>query len=128
MLKQSVVAVIDDDESVRKALASLLRSLGIAVCTFGGASEFLGSPRRTEAACLIVDVQMPGMDGLELQERLIALGQRVPIIFITAYPDAKVRDRALAAGAAAFLGKPFAAQELIRCTEDALQAARSWST
>lgn len=118
-----MVAVIDDDESVRKALASLLRSLGITVATFGAASEFLDSPRRAEMACLIVDVQMPGIDGLELQERLIALGQRIPIIFITAYPDAKLRDRALAAGAAAFLGKPFAAQELIRCTEDALRTA-----
>lgn len=120
-----MVAVIDDDESVRKALASLLRSLGIAVLTFGEAREFLQSPRRSEAACLIVDVQMPGMGGLELQERLITLGQRTPIIFITAYPEAKLRDRALAAGAVAFLGKPFAAQELIRCTEDALRSAHS---
>lgn len=66
---------------------------------------------------------MPGMGGLELQKRLDALGHRLPIIFITAYPDAKVRDRALVAGAVAFLGKPFAAQELIRCTESALQAS-----
>jgi FixJ family two-component response regulator len=123
LLEQAVVAVVDDDESVRKALASLLRSLGVSVCTFGSAGDFLASPRRVEAACLIVDVQMPGMGGIELQERLIALGQQVPIIFITAHPDAKLRERALAAGAVAFLSKPFAPQELIRCTEDALRGA-----
>lgn len=124
MVDQPLVAVIDDDESVRRALASLLRSLGMAVQTFSGAEAFLLSPCSGEAACLIVDLQMPDMGGLELQERLLALGHRFPIIFITAFPDAKLRERALAAGAVAFLAKPFAAQELICCIEAALQAGR----
>jgi FixJ family two-component response regulator len=118
-----VIAVIDDDESVRIAMASLLRSLGMAALTFAGAEEFLRSPRLGDAACAIADVQMPGTGGLELQERLIALGHRLPMIFVTAYPDERVRARALAAGAVCFLGKPFAAQELTDCIDAALRGA-----
>ena len=81
------------------------------------------SPRLADAACAIADVQMPGMGGLELQERLIALGHRLPIIFVTAYPDERVRARALAAGAVCFLGKPFAAQDLTNCIDAALRGA-----
>lgn len=121
MPDQPLIAVIDDDESVRIALASLLRSLGMAVLTFAGAEEFLRSPRLADASCAIADVQMPGTGGLELQERLAARRCRLPIIFVTAYPDSRVRDRALAAGAVGFLSKPFAAQDLTNCIEAALR-------
>lgn len=124
MPDQAVVAVIDDDESVRCAVASLLRSCGMAVATYASAEQFLRSPHQSEAGCLIVDLQMPGMGGLALQDTLNAQGRRLPIIFITAHPDPLVRDRALAAGAVGFMGKPFAAQALIRCTEHALQLGR----
>ncbi len=125
MTDRPVIAVVDDDESVRKALDSLLRSWGMAVTSFASAAEFLQSPRLANTSCLIADVQMPGMGGLELHDRLTELGHRLPIILMTAYPDAKLRDRALAAGAIAFLGKPFAAQELFQYTEDALRLPRS---
>ena len=82
-----VISIIDDDESVRVALASLVRSLGYAVRTFTGAGEFLQLGRVDDIACLIVDVQMPGMGGLELQELLVARNMRLPTIFITAYPE-----------------------------------------
>ncbi|MFZ1426269.1 MAG: response regulator [Geminicoccaceae bacterium] len=116
-----VISIIDDDESVRVALASLVRSLGYAVRTFTGAGEFLQLGRVDDIACLIVDVQMPGMGGLELQELLVARNMRLPTIFITAYPEDRVRDRALAGGAIGFLSKPFAAQDLIHCIDSALR-------
>lgn len=115
-----VISIIDDDESVRVALASLVRSLGYAACTFAAAADFLRSGRVGDTACLIVDVQMPGMDGLDLQELLAARDTRLPTIFVTAYPEDRIRDRALAGGAIGFLGKPFAAQDLIQCIDSAL--------
>lgn len=116
-----VVSIIDDDESVRVALASLVRSLGYTVRTFIGAGEFLQLSRVDDIACLIVDVQMPGMGGLELQELLVARNTRLPTIFMTAYPEDRIRDRALAGGAIGFLSKPFAAQDLIQCIDSALR-------
>ncbi len=120
---QPVIAVIDDDESVRVAVASLLRSLGMLVLSFAGAEEFLRSPGLVDADCVITDIQMPGTGGLELQERLNARGRQLPIIFVTAYPDDRMRARALAAGAAGFLSKPFTAEELTDRLETALQGA-----
>ena len=116
-----VISIIDDDESVRTGTASLVRSLGLTAHTFVGADEFLQSHRLDDTSCLILDVQMPGMSGLELQELLAARGCRLPIIFITAHPEECIRDRALAAGAVCFLRKPFAAQELIQCLDSALE-------
>ncbi len=116
-----VISIIDDDESVRTGMASLVRSLGLTAHTFVGADEFLQSHRLDDTSCLILDVQMPGMSGLELQELLAARGCRLPIIFITAHPEEYIRDRALAAGAVCFLRKPFAAQELIQCLDSALE-------
>ena len=116
-----VISIIDDDESVRIAMASLVRSLGLAAHTFAGADEFLQSPRLDDTGCLIMDVQMPGTSGLELQELLVARGCRLPVIFITANLKEHIRDRALAAGAVCFLSKPFAAQELIQCIDSALE-------
>ena len=120
MIDGSVIAVIDDDESVRAALASLLRSTGLAVNLFHGAEEFQRSPWRPDAACLIVDVRMPGVSGLNLQELLVARGHLLPIIFISAHADAGERDRALAAGALG-ISKPFAADELFQYIDCALK-------
>ncbi|MFZ1427796.1 MAG: response regulator [Geminicoccaceae bacterium] len=121
MIDGRVIAVIDDDESVRAALASLLRSTGLAVNLFHGAEEFLRSPWGPDAACLIVDVRMPGVSGLDLQELLVARGHLLPIIFISAHADAGERDRALAAGALGILSKPFAADELFQYIDCALK-------
>jgi FixJ family two-component response regulator len=115
-----MVAIIDDDESVRTATASLVRSLGLATSTFGSAEEFLRSPRLSEAGCVITDVQMPGMSGLDLQARLRADGNMMPMIFITAFPEERVRRQANAGGATGFLAKPFAGNEMIACLDRAL--------
>ena len=119
-----VIAIIDDDESVRIALESLVRSLGYSARVFAAAAEFLRSGRIDDTACLIVDVQMPGMSGLELQDLLLARNVRLPTVFITAYPEERVRRRAVAGGALGFLSKPFDAQDLILCIDSALRQNR----
>jgi FixJ family two-component response regulator len=103
-------------------MTSLVRSLGYEAQAYGSAEDFLASPARSDAACLISDVQMPGLSGLELQQRLVAEGGRLPIIFITAYPDAQVQQAALQGGALCFLSKPFDGNALIACLERALNA------
>jgi len=115
------IAIIDDDESIRVATSSFVRSLGFAAAAFSSAEEYLTSPERHRSVCLISDVQMPGMSGLDLQSYLAAQGHRVPIIFITAFPDDNVRSRALAQGAVCFLDKPFDSQALSRCIDMALK-------
>jgi FixJ family two-component response regulator len=115
------IAIIDDDESIRVATSSFVRSLGFAAASFSSAEEYLLSPERYRSICLISDVQMPGMSGLDLQSHLGAQGHRVPIIFITAFPDDKARSRALAQGAVCFLDKPFDSQALSRCIDMALK-------
>src|SRR6202008_2996830 len=92
----AVISIVDDDASFRRATARLVRSLGHAVGAFGSAGGFLNSRCPSDTACLISDVQMPGMSGLELQDQLLAQGVRFPVIFITAYPESKARERALA--------------------------------
>ncbi|WGD50203.1 response regulator [Bradyrhizobium sp. CB1650] len=119
-----IVAVIDDDESVRATTDSLVRSLGCIVDTFPSAEEFLRSNRIDDFACVITDVQMPGMSGVQLQEHLRAAGSRVPFIFFTAFPDESTRAQALAAGATCYLSKPCDADCLIQCFEAALKADR----
>jgi FixJ family two-component response regulator len=114
------ISIIDDDASVRDATNRLVRSLGYAACSFASADEFLRSPCANDTSCVIADVQMPGMSGIELQGVLIARGRRLPIIFMTAFPDERIRSRALAAGAVCFLTKPFDAPSLIRHLETAL--------
>jgi FixJ family two-component response regulator len=116
-----VISIIDDDESVRVATQSLLRSLGFTACTFASAADFLQSPRMNDTSCVIADVQMPGMSGVELQSLLIAQGRRTPMIFITAFHEESVRARAMKAGAIGFLNKPFSGQTLIECLEMALK-------
>ena len=97
-----------------------MKSLGHDVAAFGSAEEFLESGRIDDTVCLISDVQMPGMSGIELQNRLLAQGYRLPIIFITAYPESSMREQALASGALGFLNKPFGEDQLLSCIGQAL--------
>ena len=118
-----VISIIDDDASVRVATNRLVRSLGYAAHSFASADGFLQSPHVNETTCVIADIQMPGMSGIELQSRLIAKGRSVPMIFITAFPEESIRSRALKAGAVCFLSKPFDGAILIECIDVALKKA-----
>jgi FixJ family two-component response regulator len=120
----SAISVIDDDASVRAATNNLLGSHGYPVHTFASAEEFLQSAQLNDSACVIADVQMPVMSGLDLLMHLRGLGYKAPFIFITAFPDESVRARALKAGAIGFLAKPFAGPALINCVETALNRHR----
>jgi FixJ family two-component response regulator len=119
--KPPLVAIIDDDASVRATTDSLVRSLGYLVHTFESAEAFLQSSRVDDFACVITDVQMPGMSGVQLQDHLRAQNYRVPFVFFTAFPDEKTRAQALAAGAVCYLTKPFDGDSLVRSVQDALK-------
>src|ERR1700704_4676977 len=123
--KQSIVMIVDDDDSIRKAVRRLMKSFGFAVETFASAEEFLDSDWLERTSCLILDVHMPGMNGLELQKRLIASGSVIPIIFITAFANDGARAQAMRAGAVAYFVKPFDDEELLNCIRAALQRAGS---
>lgn len=116
-----MISIVDDDESVREATKGLVRSLGYATVTFSSAEEYLRSDRVRDTSCLITDVQMPGMTGVELQDRLIASGKRTPVIFVTAFPEDNIRARVLEAGAFGYLSKPFNDECLIECLDEALK-------
>jgi FixJ family two-component response regulator len=116
-----MISIIDDDESVCLAIESLVRSLGFEVRTFSSAEEFLLSPDRLETACLISDVQMPNMSGIELQQHLAAQGDRTPIMFITAFANERIEAQVMQAGAICFLRKPFTANALIEALQKALR-------
>ncbi|MDB5043454.1 MAG: response regulator receiver protein [Candidatus Eremiobacteraeota bacterium] len=116
-----LVAVVDDDESVRSAVHGVLKSVGLKTRAFASAEEFLGSGHQSETACLITDIQMPGMSGLELQATLAEEERRIPIIFITAYGDAKTRTQAMRGGAIEFLVKPFDDDVLLESVRAALE-------
>jgi FixJ family two-component response regulator len=122
--KTPVISIVDDDEAVRLALRSLVRSLGYVSNVFASAEEFLESSQLNETSCLISDIQMPGMNGIELQNRLRILDHCTPIIFVTAFPDERNRARALEAGAIGFLEKPFEGRAMIMLIETALRAHR----
>jgi FixJ family two-component response regulator len=115
-----MIAVVDDDEAVRASTANLIRSLGFDADLFASGEELFRSHRIDDTCCVITDVQMPGMTGLELQRLLLASRHTMPIIFITAYPDERTRRDALAAGAVGFFSKPFDSAALIGCIENAL--------
>jgi FixJ family two-component response regulator len=117
-----IVAVIDDDESVRSALKEMMRSAGLSAITFASAEDFLMSGQQQQTACLIADIRMPGMSGLQLQAKLNADRYRIPTIFITAHGDEKMRMHALRAGAVEFLAKPFDDEVLLEKVRAALDA------
>jgi FixJ family two-component response regulator len=121
MSDKFIVMIVDDDESVRRAARRLIKSFGFAVETFASAEDFLTSGQLPQTACLVLDVQMPGLNGLELQSRLISEGHQVPIVFITAFNDENARDRALRAGAVGYLVKPFEEADLLNGINLALQ-------
>jgi FixJ family two-component response regulator len=115
-----IVAIVDDDDSVRRALQGLMKSVGLPSQAFASAEEFLNSAQQNQTACLIADIRMPGMSGLELQARLNAQRCKIPTIFITAHGDTNMRMRALRAGAVEFLAKPFDDDVLVKHVRAAL--------
>jgi FixJ family two-component response regulator len=122
-----VISIVDDDEEVHKATKGLVRSLGYTAATFGSAEEFLNSEQRYDTSCIIADVQMPGLSGVEMQKQLIAEGHRLPMIFVTAFPEDRVRASAMEAGAVGFLSKPCNEEHLIGCLDSALGRRRAGS-
>ena len=118
-----LIAVVDDDHSVRESLARLIRSVGFGVQVFGSAEEFLSAGKARQSDCLILDIRMPGMSGLELQRELSATDRDLPVIFITAHgSDEEVRARALAAGAVDYLLKPLREEEVLKALDEALNS------
>jgi FixJ family two-component response regulator len=115
------VAIVDDEEPMREALLDLLDEAGLPACAFASAEEFLESGRQYECSCLITDIRMPGISGLDLQARLNTARLRIPIIFITAHGDEGMRAQALRAGALGFLAKPFDDEVLILTVRAALE-------
>jgi FixJ family two-component response regulator len=115
------IAIVDDDSSVRSAVQDLLKTVGLQARTFASAEEFLSSGQQHHIACLIADIRMPGMSGLDLQAQLNADQIKVPIIFVTAHDDPPMRLRALRAGALEFLAKPFDEDHLVACVWSALK-------
>jgi len=124
MNHEPLIAIVDDDESFRGAVQALLQSAGRRAVTFASADQFLASGAAATADCLILDLRMPGINGLELQRRLRAAGLRIPTIVITAHADDVSRARALAAGAATFLPKPFQPDVLLQAIDAAMR--ESW--
>jgi FixJ family two-component response regulator len=122
MTKASMVSVVEDDQFFRESMRRLLRSLGYVVESFPSAADFLASPRLVETDCLIADVQMPAMTGLELHRQLTDTGYSIPTILVTAYPDDGVRTRALSDGVVCYLRKPVDEKHLIRCLRAALNS------
>jgi FixJ family two-component response regulator len=119
--KQGLIAIVDDDDLMRSALEGLLKSVGLPAQAFASAEEFLQSEQHRQTACLIADIRMPGMSGLELQAKLNAERCRIPTIFITAHGDVKMRMQALRAGAVEFLAKPFDDEALLENVRVALR-------
>jgi FixJ family two-component response regulator len=123
MRSATLISIVDDDEEMREATKGLIRSLGYQVATFASAEEFLQSDSLDSTSCLIADVQMPGLSGIDLQRDLIARGVKMPTIFITAFPEEGTRDSALTAGAFGYLGKPFSETSLLKCLNRALASS-----
>jgi FixJ family two-component response regulator len=129
--KRPLVAIVDDDRSIRATMKDLLESAGHSVVTFASAARFLKSRRLKRTCCLITDMRMPEMSGLELHERLVASDHAIPTILMSAYPEERIRAQAIEAHIVCYLAKPFAADELLACVRRALQrsehaAHRKW--
>jgi FixJ family two-component response regulator len=121
MPRVRLISIVDDDDSFRNSLDNLIRSIGFRVQGFSSAEEFLNSDQVRDAACLILDVRMPGMSGLELQRQIVAANWRIPIIFVTSYADGDERAQAFEAGAVDYLYKPFREEDLIKAIDAALK-------
>ena len=121
MDKPILISIVDDDESIRKATRRLVSAAGFQAETFASAEEFSNFGLTPSPSCLIVDMQMPGISGLDLYRRLAASGTSIPTIIVTAYPDERIRARALRAGIKSYLSKPFSADELIGCIRSAIR-------
>jgi FixJ family two-component response regulator len=117
-----VIAIVDDDMAAREATGSFIRSLGYCAALFASAEEFLASGGADTSACVISDVRMPGMSGVELQQCLIDNLVELPVIFVTAFAEDHVRERVLAAGAYGYLTKPFASHRLVTCLDAAMKS------
>jgi FixJ family two-component response regulator len=123
--QQAVVFVVDDDESVREAVESLIRSAGLRVETFASAREFLVHPRTGAPSCLVLDLRLPDLSGLDLQKRLAEINSEIPIIFVTGHGDIPTSVRAMKAGAIEFLTKPFAEKDLLDSIQQAIKHSRT---
>ena len=115
-----IVSIVDDDASLRRSVGNLLTSAGFRVQAFASAEEFLASPQRANTGCLVLDLRMAGMSGLDLLKHLGTIGSRIPVVILTAHGDDDARQRALQAGAIAFLGKPFRSDALLEAVRTAL--------
>ena len=124
MPKNNLISIVEDDQPFRESMRKLVSSLGYTAEAFPSAADFLASPLLTATACLVTDVQMPGMTGLELHRHLVAAGYTIPTILVTAYPDELVRDRALEDGVVCYLGKPLDDEDLERCLRSALEPGK----
>jgi FixJ family two-component response regulator len=124
MAKSALISIIEDDEPFRESMRMLITALGYTVEAFPSAANFLASPRLAETACLVADVQMPGMTGIELHRHLVDAGYAIPTILVTAYPNEAARTRALKNGVVCYLRKPVDDDQLERCLRSALQSGK----
>jgi FixJ family two-component response regulator len=120
-----LVAIVDDDKSIRNATQDLLKAAGFSTATFEDAESFLGSASRASTACLVADMRMPGMSGVELYQALVASGHSIPTVIITAHPEEVMQPRGRVAGLTCYLIKPFTPDELLECIHEALAKSRT---
>jgi FixJ family two-component response regulator len=124
MPQHALISIVEDDQPFRESMRKLVRSLGYTVEAFPSAADFLGSPLLPETACLVTDVHMPGMTGVELHRHLVDAGHAIPTILVTAYPDEAVRKRALKNGVFCYLSKPVDDEHLEHCLRSALECGK----
>jgi FixJ family two-component response regulator len=124
MPQHTLISIVEDDQPFRESMRKLLKSLGYMVEAFPSAADFLASPLLSKTACLVTDVQMPGMTGVELHRHLVDAGYAIPTILVTAYPDEVIRERALKNGVVCYLSKPVDDEHLERCLRSALQSGK----
>ena len=124
MAKRTLISIVEDNQLFRESMRKLMTSLGYTVEAFPSAADFLASPLLTSTACLVTDVQMPGMTGVELHKHLVEAGHAIPTILITAYPNEVARNRALKDGVVCYLPKPVDDDHLERCLRSALQSGK----
>ena len=125
MLESPLVAIVDDDKSIRNSTQDLLKAAGFSTAAFEDAESFLGSASRASAACLVADMRMPGMSGVELYQALVASGHGIPTVIITAHPEDVTQARGRVAGLTCYLIKPFTPDELLECIHEALAKAQT---